>query len=91
MEFGDSVVEYRGSMVGLAALVSTVYSLRSTVGLAALVFLSLTERTDCTELTLRVPSGFDLSPTDDTDCSDSFFSFFLMSSFLALPKTLLYR
>jgi hypothetical protein len=26
--------------------------------------LSLTECTECTELTLRVPSGFDLSPTD---------------------------
>jgi N-acetylmuramoyl-L-alanine amidase len=29
--------------------------------------LSLTELTENTDLTLRVPSGFDLSPTDDTD------------------------
>jgi N-acetylmuramoyl-L-alanine amidase len=32
--------------------------------------LSLTELTENTDLTLRVPSGFDLSPTDDTDNSD---------------------
>lgn len=50
-------------------------------------FFSLTEFTECTELTLRVPSGFDLSPTDYTDDSDSFL--FLIRSFLALPKTLL--
>ena len=85
--------------------------------------MSLTEPTELTEffrqrlkdrwLTLRVPSGFDLSPTDYTDfftrlllrrhsisklssalsyrnnCSDSFFLFFSIRSFLALPKTLL--
>ena len=36
----------------------------------------LTEGTEFTDvLSLRVPSGFDLSPTDDTDCSDLLFYF----------------
>ena len=42
------------------------------------IFGPLTEDlslTDNTEMTLRVPSGFDFSPTDDTDCSDSNSSF----------------
>ena len=42
------------------------------------IFDPLTEDlslTDNTEMTLRVPSGFDFSPTDDTDCSDSNSSF----------------
>jgi hypothetical protein len=73
-------------------LLSTVNSQQC--GLALLVFcfshgviFYLTEPTDLTDvIASRV-----FSPTDYTDDSDSFFSFFSMSSFLALPKTLLYR
>ena len=42
--------------------------------------LSHTDITENTEMTLRVPSGFDLSPTDDTDNSDFNSSFSSMSS-----------